>query len=225
MLYPDKPRLEALPERGLFPTESLVSDREIAVAASGEMTVRETLRVSGYFAMGWRSWAIGIQPSERLAALQNVPRDSRWHVEKFTAEGLDDNFAELVLTFHYTMPATSAALVSPAIWERDYLEVPFLKERRFPMELLHPMRIESHVKLQLPRAADAQALKALAKSGESEFGKWKLDAKGEPGNAKAVTISFDYQAPTSNLPAARYGEWQNFRSKAVEAWQQPLKLE
>ena len=230
VLYPDKPRLEALPERSLFPTERLLSERDVTVAPGGEMTVREKFRVGGYFAMGWREWVSAIQPSERLAAIQRLQNDSRWRVEEFTVEGMDDNAAELVFNFKYAMPAlasaTKAASVAiPAIWEHEYLDAQFLKERRFPMELLHPVRIESHVKIQFPQPVGAEALKGFERSNDSEFGKWKMAAKASPTNANMVSVDFEFQAPAGKYPAARYGEWQSFRSKAVEAWQQPLKLE
>ena len=230
VLYPDKPKLERVPERSLFPAERLRIERDVTVAADGDMVVREKFRLSGYFAMGWREWVSGIQPSERLAAIQRLQSDSRWRVEEFTVEGMDDNAADLVFNFKYAMPplATSTKAMSvtvPAIWEHEYLDAQFLKERRFPMELLHPVRIESHVKVQLPHPVSAGALKGFERSGDSEFGKWKIVANASPTDASAVSVDFEFQAPSGTYPASRYDEWQSFRSKAVEAWRQPLKLE
>ena len=87
------------------------------------------------------------------------------------------------------------------------------------------MRIESHVKVQLPHPVSAGALKGFERSGDSEFGKWKIVANASPTDASAVSVDFEFQAPSGTYPASRYDEWQSFRSKAVEAWRQPLKLE
>ncbi|MEK0451326.1 MAG: hypothetical protein RL088_3594 [Verrucomicrobiota bacterium] len=230
VLYPDKPKLERVPERSLFPAENLLIERDVTVAAGGEMEVREKFRLRGYYAMGWREWVSGVQPSERLAAIQRFQSDSRWRVEEFTVEGMDDNSADLVFNFKYAMPplATSAkpmSVIVPAIWEHEYLDAQFLKERRFPMELLHPVRIESRVKIQLPQAVGASAFKAFERSADSEFGKWKIAASASPTDANVVTVDFEFQSPSGTYPAARYDEWQSFRSKVVEAWRQPLKLE
>ncbi len=226
VLYPDKPRLEPLPERTSFPAEKVTSERDITVAPDGGMTVRESLRVGGYTGMSWRTWLADIPASDRQAAIQRFQSESRWRVEEFTVDGLENNTAELVFHFRYTLPATAKTdtLIIPAIWEHDYVDVPFLKERRFPMEIIHPKEIASHVTLHLPRTAGDESLKAFTSSGDSEFGKWKLDAKAGSEGGNSIAVEFAFTAPALKLPAARYGEWQSFRSKIAEAWQQPLKL-
>ena len=226
VLYPDKPRLEPFPERTSFPADKVTSERDITVAPDGGLTVRETLRFGGYLAMSWRGWLADVPASERQAAVQRFQSESRWRVEEFTVNGLEDNTAELIFHLRYTLPAAanSDSFSVPAIWEHGYVDVPFLKERRFPMEIIHPQEIVSHVTLHLPRTAGEESLKAFNGSGDSEFGKWKLDAKAAPGGGNNIAIEFEFTAPALKLPAVRYGEWQSFRSKIAETWRQPLKL-
>ena len=232
VLDPAKPHLEELPERTLFPSESISSEREVVFDANGTATVKEKLRINGYTASVWRNWAASVQPSERTSSIQQMHNNSRWRVEDFAAEGLDENADELVFNLRYSLPPAasedSAKLTNvsvPSVWESEYLDAPFLKERRFPMEFIHPVHIQSSTTIKLPRQPSETTLKSFARTGDSEFGKWKLTAQALTDSGKQIKISFDFQSLGGNYPAARYTDWQSSRGKVMEALRQKLKLD
>ncbi|MEQ1851267.1 MAG: hypothetical protein ABMA01_06710, partial [Chthoniobacteraceae bacterium] len=230
VLDPEKPRLESMPDRALFPADQMTFTRDITVTTAGESLVQETFRLAGYTAAWMRFWLSEIQPAERLAAVQRLLPNARWHLDDFAIDALEEDDADLLLRLRYSIPppaSASPALASVAVaalWEQDYITPPFLKERRNPFELLHPLKVESRINLQLPREPAAAALRAFSRSGKSEFCQWTTRAEPAPGKDNTIALSFQFEGASGMFPASRYPEWQSAWSAAVEAWQSPIQL-
>ena len=230
VLDPAKPRLEAMPERALFPADRISLERDVTIAASGEAQVAESFSLSGYQAVTMRNWLAAIQPADRLAAMQRLLPNARWHLQNLAVQALDEDEADLKLKLTYSIAppgsasAQSAATVLPAFWEQDYLRAPFLKDRRQPFELTHPLLVDSRVNLRLPDAPKSDALRSFAHSGGSEFCTWKTQAAGPDGKGDASMFSFHFEGKSGVFPAARYSEWQGEWNAATEAWQSPITL-
>jgi transglutaminase-like putative cysteine protease/tetratricopeptide (TPR) repeat protein len=231
VLDPAKPRLEAMPDRALFAADRISLERDISLATSGEAVVSEAFSLSGYQASAMRNWLAGIKPAERLAAIQGLIPAARWRLQNLDIEALDDDERVLTLKLRYTIPAAtssagkSATLVMPAYWEQDYLRAPFLKERRQPFELIHPLHVDSRATIRFAGTPEQDALRSFARSGGSEFCTWKTQAVGPERKGGAATLTFHFEGRSGVFPAARYSDWQGEWNAATEAWQSPIRQE
>ena len=85
-------------------------------------------------------------------------------------------------------------------WEADYLEPMFIKDRRHPFEIIHPLHVESRVTLELPTPVASGTLASWGKRGDSDLCRWDLAASEKDGT---VSIAFNSDGKTGSFPASR----------------------
>jgi tetratricopeptide (TPR) repeat protein len=221
VLDPANPHLEQMPAREKFPAERMEVESDISVSEDGGSDVRETIRFSGYQAAWMRGWFAGIEPAKHVQSLQGLVTASRWRLQEVTVDAADKIESDLVLKLRYSIPAAAGSVSVPAIWEEQFLVGPFLKERRNPFELAHPLRVQSHAVIHTRRQLTDDALKSFAARNKNTFGQWETRAtRGKESDA--FSLSFEFDGATGIFPAERYSEWQASWSSAVEAWRRRI---
>ena len=223
------PRLEALPGRSQFPAEHVGIESDISASADGAMQVKETVRISGYFATGLRHWLAEMQPSDRLASVQRWLTAERPQMHDVAIEALDQDEAELILKLQYTVQRGAASgrdgTVLPAILERQFIVHSFLKERHHPFDVQHPIVVDSRATLHTPTPPAAEAARSFSRSGKNDFCQWETKAVSPAAKDAPTVLTFHFESTAGIFPAGRYAEWQSACGSATEAWQTPLKAE
>jgi hypothetical protein len=221
LLDPAKPRL--LPPPAAIPPGSCeIASRRTVTPAGNDWQVEEILTLQGYYAGSMRDAFTGLSGEEQSQKAQALLADQgAAQLENFRFEHLNDPAQPAVLHLAYKVRnaiGASGASV-PALWEREYLETFFVKDRRTPFELLYPLHITSDVTVKLPAAPVAESLQAMKQEGQSEFCSWKLESTpGSKAGGAEVGLHFEFTTKTGEHPADRYARSHDAWEAARSAW-------
>lgn len=169
---------------------------------------------------------IGYTATEQRAKAQNIlAKQGAVQLHEFRFENLNEIGEPARLTLGYAVRDGINARngrhsgVLPALWEHEYLDTQFMKDRTTTFEWIYPLHFTSEVTIKLPAPAEAEALAALTRQAQSEFGNWSLkpDTRGN-----VVVLHFDFAAKAGTYPAARYAAFHESRDGARRVWAKPL---
>jgi tetratricopeptide (TPR) repeat protein len=227
VLDPAKPRL--LPPRATVPAGSceVASSRSVTPAGS-DWSVEEVLTLGGYFASSMRDAFSGLNADEQFQKVQRLlAAQGAAQLERFHFDNLEDPTppATLHLTYkvHNAISGGGGTASVPALWERDYLQTVFVKNRRTAFENIYPMHLTSEVTVRLPSAPTADSVKALEQKGASEFCTWKLNCSPARESDKAgFKVRFDFTTKPGEYPAARYGGYHDAWEAARSSWDRQI---
>jgi tetratricopeptide (TPR) repeat protein len=214
------PRLErvGVAARG---ADRLDSQREVRVDGKGEGRVRETLTLHGAYASAMRAYLKAHEPARRASELQGDVFSS---TAGAVLEGLDIKDLEtlerplvLVLTYRIrnlfqTVGDRLAGRV-PAVWERDYLTLPTVKERRTPVHFGNAVAFHSSIRVIAPEGYGP------ADAGEGE----KKGTHPAPWTvtrsvlADRLEVQFDLARPFGRQPASAYAKFVAAMEAGLEA--------
>lgn len=210
---------------------STVESRRSVTPNGGAWRVEETFTLHGYYASWMRGVFDDLDEAERIAKAQELlAEQGSARVDRCRVEGLADNSQPLRLVLDYqvddAIEATgnlrSGAL--PALWERDYLELEFMKERRSPVSWQYPFRFVSEVEVHLPAAPTEESIAAMRQQASSRFTSWKQEPlllAAEPGKP-ALALRFEFQAIPGEHPAHDYAAFYEAWESARRAWSRKL---
>jgi tetratricopeptide (TPR) repeat protein len=185
--------------------------------------VTETVTCSGYYAAALRGTYDELTPTEQARRAQSLlAGDGSAEVKEFTFENLDALAEPARISMTYVVrdaiKSTDGRLTAslPALWERDYLNMSYLPERKTPFEWRYPIRLKSEVMLQVPKSL---TLRNVAKEGSSKGTKWSM----QPGRDGAPVAIFEFQAQTGRWEAKEYQEVYAGWTAARRAWDSPVE--
>lgn len=225
----EDPRFVDLPA---YPDDSnqIESQRVVKLVNQTDMTIEETLRLTGYHAATLRGLFKGIQPADRAATLQiqlaaggGVPLE----VQKVEIDNLDEKAMPLVVRTTYVVKsrfhAVEDALVGqvPALWERFFLKAEPVANRQTPFIVRYPLRVKSTIELALPQGYTSGDMNPLNREERSAFAEWKVSAERKD---QALEVQYEVSRTTGNYQPEQYEEYCSSIERAVGALAHNLVL-
>lgn len=226
VLDPENPRFETIPAAS--PTQVRI-DREAALDPEGKgLSVEETLTLTGEYASWLRAWFLDTPGSEHPALVRGAWDDyANIEVREVKLTNAQDSAKPFEVRLKYTVgdalnPATGQ-LTLPFFWERDYLIVKPVENRRSPFETKPALQIESRTRLKGAAIAQAQGLSSLKSEGKTIAGEWRLiPATGPSAGGVGPAVVLKVNAPQGSWPAARWNEFQQGRRALTDELKRPL---
>ncbi len=161
VLDPDAPHFVAAKEQEID-QNTIISNKRIEIVDDA-LHVEETISFSGLPAAYFRSYLASLQDSQILdtfQAMMSAGSGHSLHLEDVRALNAKDVDTPLEVVMNYRIPravkrtASRVTLASvPAVWERYYLKVPFVRDRKTPFKIRNPISFESNTTLVAPAGA------------------------------------------------------------------------
>ncbi len=228
ILDDENAKLVTLPLAPVPDTSNLHSERVITPVGS-DWRVEEKVSLEGYCAAALRIVFAGINPDDIHARAQSLINSlGSAELEDVHLHALDDTTQpfklELVYKIRNAINAEEKQYVSaagiPAFWERDYLNAQFFKDRTTGFFLRYPLRIKSHMKVNLPMPAASASKNA---SAENPYCAWGIKrAPSTESDPAILDMHFDFQARTGKFPASEYAKFQDAWQSARAVFSAPL---
>ncbi|MDB6136089.1 MAG: hypothetical protein JWM59_4332 [Verrucomicrobiales bacterium] len=207
VLDPDNPRFEKIPAAA---STQVRIDRRVGLQAGNRLQVEETLTLDGEYASWGRSWFLNAPGSEHPSLVRRQ-WDGYGDVEipEVTLTNADNPDKPLIVQLKYTVGDavdSTGQVILPFFWERDYLSVNPMDDRRSPFALNPTLELESRTRLQDPLLSHPPA--GLPAEGKTIGGEWRLS---QDSSTKEAVILLTVKAPAGNYPAAHWPEFQQGR--------------
>ncbi len=209
----DGPELVKLPSKPDH-CASLHISRDIEIGESG-LTVEEKVVFGGYYAQWMRDYFAGQPETRYLQRLQGLFSPyGAYQLESVEFPDPTNPGHEALLRIRYQMAAEpDGKLTLPDVWERNYLEIAFMKDRKEPFEWQLPTRIHSDIRLTGPTGFSKAYLDGLRGGANNEFCQWKREAAADGDDS--IRIRYDFKTGAKIWPAERY-------ARLRDAWQAGL---
>ena len=225
VLDPKAPHLEKLPGIPVG-SASIVSQRTVSPEGASDWRVEETLTAGGYYG-GWlRSSFSGEDSATRTAHLQRMLDGYlSTRVQEATFEGMDD--PEKPATVHAVYLVRNAmgrngaecSAPLPAAWEKDYLQISFIKKRQTPFRFRMPFEMTSNVTVQIPGAPKEASLATLQGEGHSKYCDWEMKPSVQSDGASSkVSLHFHFLAHPGTHGPEEYTPFYESWEQAHTAW-------
>jgi Flp pilus assembly protein TadD len=222
------PRFVQLPE---YPEYSSKIDVARTVRISGETdaAVEETVTVTGYHAAFLRNMFKGVAVPERAVLLQRElsPLGGAMQVQSLEIDNLENREQPLVFRASYLVRgrfrnADSLLLGElPALWERMYLDVPPLANRRTPFEIEYPLDFVSAIDFTAPSEFTVRPPDKADTSGKSSFANWQLHTAP---TKNGLRITYNLHLPAGRHAASEYSAYDEAMEAAVSGLTQNVTL-
>lgn len=216
------------PAKPAVDSAHLLSQRRVKPEGDG-WHVEESLTLTGYCAAWMRSAFAGKDAAKQLQNAQSIlaARAPTVQVHQFSFPDLDDPTKPARIELAYDVPGRlhdeggQRRGVLPALWEEDYLNAPFVKDRQNPFRFTYPITFDSEVTLTGMSGLPEDSLKELTKNQDGPFCIWKVRSESVPD--ASPTLLFHFAARPGDFPAADYKGWQEAWNAALRHWQRPLQ--
>jgi hypothetical protein len=109
----------------------------------------------------------------------------------------------------------------PLVWERVYLDVPPVPNRRTPFVIAYPLDFSSTIEFIAPAGYVVQRQPTINTHGDSSFVTWNLHT--EP-TEHGIQLRYQLHEPAAKYPAAQYADYDNALDRAVTAISQSIVL-
>jgi hypothetical protein len=188
--------------------------------------VEETVTAGGYYGAWLRASFAGEDSTTRTAHLQHLldgHLSSRVEEAKF--EGVDDPEKPMVVHAIYSVRnavgknAGECNAPVPASWEKDYLQIAFVKNRQSSFRFIMPFELTSDVTVQLPAAPKESSLASLHGEGHSNYCDWEMKPSVKSdSSAQKVSLHFHFLAHTGIHGPEDYTQCYESWEQARTAW-------
>ena len=214
-----QPRFVDLPPYGPGTSRIHVA-RRIRLSGQTDAAVAETVTLEGYQASFLRELFRNVPAANRAAMLQEelAPVGGAMQVQSVEIENLSQRDKPLIFKAAYLLrnnfkPAEGGLLGQlPALWERMYLGVQSVPQRRTPFAIEYPLQFSSEVDLLAPEGYQLQSLANRDEHGETRFVSWKVRTQAADSGEH---IDYELQLPSGRYPAADYAAYDNDLDKAL----------
>jgi Tfp pilus assembly protein PilF len=210
-------------------SSSIEVSRTVKVSGDSDAAVEERVTVAGYHAAFLRNMFKGVAAAERPAVLQRelAPLGISMQVQSIDIDNLADREKPLIFRASYLVRGRFRSADSillgelPALWERMYLDVPPVANRRTPFDVEYPLDFTSTITFVAPRGFAIQPPKEANAAAQSAYANWKLHA--EP---TSDSLRFDYSLhlPAGHHPAGEYAAYDEAMENAVAGLAQNVVL-
>jgi len=231
VLDPKRPHLERTPE---YPEDSSTFDstRRIRLEIAREEAlafVSETLTLGGLYGGAMRGFLRAIDPGERREAVADIMESyATIRLDEFSIDDLEAPEKPLVLHLEYVVEDAFRTAddrwvgALPSIWERDYITVDRVENRRTPFFVAVPTRYRSHVELLLPPDHSPSSIEWMTRKESTRYAEWNDRANVEEG-----VLIFDHELRTPEVglrPAEEYASYCDSIRRAAEPFEHPLVI-
>ncbi len=219
VLNDKQPRFIDLPDYGPASSRIHVA-RRIRLSGQTDAAVEETVTLEGYQAAFLREVFRNVPAANRAAMLQEelAPTGGAMQMKSVEIENLSQRDKPLVFKAAYLVrnnfKAAEDGLLGqlPALWERMYLGVQSVPQRRTPFAIEYPLQFSSEVELSAPEGYRLQSLAARDEQAKTRFVSWKVRIK--PVDSGEL-IQYELQLPAGRYAAADYATYDNDLDRAL----------
>ncbi len=227
ILDDEHPRLVAIPEYGPGSATAKL-EREISVLENaGDLTVKETLTVSGALAVSIRGSLLSVPDSDRKRALLQTINTQLPAIDLQDAqiENLEDRHLPLRVHLQYTAhqrceSAGSHIIVRlPAAWERLFLATRPVVKRYTPFRIWAPVNIDSTTALAIPAGWKAEVPKPRKIDLKFCTGKFQATLSG-----KTLHLASQVEEKSGEYPAGMYAPFTDSMNSVIGLSEQTILL-
>lgn len=203
---------------------SRAESRRVIHPEEGGWHVDETLTLHGYYASWMRNVFNGLDAAEQLRKAQGL-LGTTVRVHDCSFANLGEIEQPAVLTLSYDVPGSLhdegglQRAMLPALWENDYLDTTFVKNRQNSFRVRYPFRLRSEVVIQKIQGVTPASLQALNQAKDGSFSSWKIVTTREKDE---FVVRFEFDSTTGEHPAASYSKWHEEWNSALKAWDHAL---
>jgi len=188
--------------------------RKLDLAQSGELTITETLALSGYAAGGMRDILKAVDSARHTQYVQGLLAGylKSATVRRIKVRNLFDNTRGLEIDIDYLLPGQvrktpdGMELVVPCVWGRHFLGVQPVSDRRTPFMAQTAFTIETATTLNVPDGMEILQPRPdrTADSGATRFAKWRTSIEV---NRKSCTTRMSCTLKTGTFKPAQYADY------------------
>lgn len=186
--------------------------RKINLAESGELTITETVALSGYAAGGMRDLLKAVDSARHAQYVQGLLASylESATVRRIKVRNLFDNARGLEIDIDYVLKGrfhkTSGGmeLVVPCVWGRHFLGAQPVSGRRTPFMTRTAFTIETATTVNVPDGMEIVRPERMGYSGATEFAKWRTSIEV---NRKSCTTRMSCTLGTGTFKAAQYADY------------------
>ena len=109
----------------------------------------------------------------------------------------------------------------PLVWERAYLDVPSVPNRRTPFVIAYPLDFSSTIEFITPAGYEIEQQPATDIHSDTAFITWNLHA--EPAE-HGIRLRYQLHEPAAKYAASQYADYDNALDRAVTAISQSIVL-
>lgn len=228
VLDESKPRFVELPGYGPESSSIRVA-RQVRVMNGTDAAIDETVTVEGHHAAFLREMFKTVPAANRAATLQAElsPYADAMQMQSLQIDNLAERSKPLLFKASYVVPnrfqLNGGTIVGqlPALWERMYLGVQPVPDRRTPFEVEYPLEFGSTIELIVPDEYRAEIPQPVGAQSSSSFAAWKLQNSPVKGGVKIV---YELHLPAGRHPASDYAAYHDELERAVSALGQQVVL-
>jgi tetratricopeptide (TPR) repeat protein len=203
--------------------------RTVRLEDNADAAVTETVTVAGYHAAFLRGIFKGAPAANRAAILQDElsPLGGTMQIQSIEIENLADLDKPLVFKATYLVRnrfhAAGDTLLGqlPALWERMYLDVQPVPQRRTPFAVEFPLNFVSEIEFLAPAGYEAELPASMNKESQSRFATWKLHSSGKAGG---LHLDYELHLPAGRYAAAQYADYEHDLEQSMAALTQNIVL-
>ncbi|MBN2440835.1 MAG: DUF3857 domain-containing protein [Spirochaetales bacterium] len=227
ILDPENPRMATIPEDSGV-SSTFESRRIIIIENSGTIQVQEVLRFKKYAAAYMRLNLSQEDVAQRQISIQGLMSGSIPGIKLNSLEiqHLQDTSADLVLTMEYTAKSVFKKIEGrfigelPAVWERFYIYLQHIRERKSPIHVYFPFEFKSEIHLVVP--GDYKFLKERGPEEDTNlFTAWSVN-RDYKGNE--LIVNFDFGLKGGSYERDSYESFEHALNSAVEELEQAIVL-
>ena len=222
VIDPEKPRIIKSGQHQVG-ANVINSDKTIKVV-DRDLSVVETLELKGVPATYFRYYLGSLTSEDLLSSFQSLitsTTGSDAQIQDVSHSLNPDSNNPLTVTLHYLIPGSvrsgSGELKiseMPHIWERYYLNVPFVKDRVTPFTIEYPFRMSSTVSLELPATASVEEKDLEKVEFENEFHRFSFESSLAEG-AKHYRQAVQVDLGEKHFSASLFQDFQKSSQKAL----------
>ena len=198
------------------PDSCRIRSHRICTPDGQDWKVHETLTLTGYYASWMRNVFVDAsEEQQQIKAQEMLSNLGPVRLEKFHFVNVSNASESAVIECEYRVTKVIETLGEeskgplPALWEKDYLSIRPVRNRKTPFNWRYPLSFESVVEVKLPSNPEDK----LEQDEANEFCVWGLNRL--PGQS---SWKFKFQAKLGKFPADDYTRFQNAWEAAYRSW-------
>lgn len=208
----------------------MTSSRNIAVVDQNDLMIKEKIVLTGYIAGFMRNHLKSIEPARHLMWSQELISDfqNSARVVSFKLSHLFENSKDLTIDMEYEISRqcvysdNAASFRIPSIWEKYYLSVTPVRDRKSPFKISYPLNVQSNIYINGPKGYEFNWPQNKDDNGQAPFGKWYNTMK-QQGETQELQFSCTLQ-PGVYAPD-KYNAYETLMDNAIGSISHEIKYQ